>query len=139
MHLLRTLILLAAIVVGVGDCIYILVKWVRDSLKIKMGKDDPLVKGTVCELVTKPWSDYIIPVVEYNVNGAKRQYKFRNAFPFGTYEVGKEVELSLSEKSGLAYDRRDIMKELWTYVILLIIFVFGLLMLFFNVINAIGL
>ena len=138
MHLLRTLILLIAIVVGVGDCLYILVKWIRSSLKIRMDKEDPYIKGTVCELVTRPWSDFIIPVVEYNVNGVKRQYRFRNAFPFGTYEVGREVELNLSKKSGLAYDRRDIMKELWTYIIFLIIFVLGFFMLFFNVVNTIG-
>lgn len=137
MRLLRTLILLVATVVGVGDCVYILVRWIRSSLKIRMGKDDPAIKGTVCELVTKPWSDFIIPVVEYSVDGVKRQYRFRNAFPFGTYEVGREVELSLSEKSGLAYDRRDIMKELWTYIIFLIVFVLGFLMLFFNVVNTI--
>lgn len=118
--------------------IVIIVRNVKEIRTIKMKRDDREIKAVVIKLLPSFIGD-VRPVLQYYVDGVEKHYSYH--FPHFVEEnpIGKEMALQLSEKSGLAYDRRDIMKELWTYVILLIIFVFGLLMLFFNVINAIGL
>lgn len=91
--------------------IVIIVRNVKEIRTIKMKRDDREIKAVVIKLLPSFIGD-VRPVLQYYVDGVEKHYSYH--FPHFVEEnpIGKEMALQLSEESGLAYDRKDIMKGL---------------------------
>lgn len=52
----------------------------------------------------------IRPVLVYTVNGKDKKYVYHFYHTLKEFPIGKEVNLKLSNISGMAYDKKDLMQ-----------------------------
>lgn len=90
-------------------CLRLLVKRIKEFIKIK--PDDRDIKATVIHLIPLT-ARQVQPVLQYNVDGAVKVYKYHSSCAPERYAIGDEVTLKLSRKSGLVYDKGDLKREL---------------------------
>lgn len=88
---------LVAIIFG-GFCLF---KILKEICEIKMSSDDGSIKATVVDVSILTTGD-IRPILLYTVNGEKKKYIYHFYHRFKEFPIGKEVELKLSNISGLA-------------------------------------
>ena len=106
----------------VGVAFFLMIKLVDEVRKIKISKSDSYVKAIVVNWRSFPTGD-ITPIVMYKVNGVEKIYNFHFVHNRKEYPIGKEIFLQLSNKSGLAYEKKDLIQGFC--VILFVIFFFG--------------
>lgn len=101
--------------------IYIILKKIKDIKTIQMRPDDEIIKGKV--IGRKPFllTGDIRPLVLCNINGSKVMYTYRHIYNEKKYPVGTEVELKVSNISGLPYDKKDMMKDILLHLFFLLI------------------
>lgn len=106
--------------------IYIVLKKIKDIKEIQMKSDDEIIKGKV--IGRKPFllTGDIQPVILCNINGSKVTYTYRYFYSEKKYPIGMEVELRMSNISGLLYDKKDLMKDLVLHLFFLLICSLGL-------------
>ena len=106
--------------------VFLLVRIINEIKKIKMDAKDGNIKGVVVDWYILNTGD-IRPVVAYTVNNEEKKYVYHFYHRCKEYPIGKEVYLKLSEKSGLAYDKVDLVKGTLFIIFSLVFFMFALL------------
>ena len=91
---------------GVIGCIRIL----KEIKRIKPDSGDGNVKAVVVNIDPFLTGD-VAPIVSYT-SGSREEKKYKYYYWYNRkkYPIGKEVSLKLSSASGLAYDRKDLIK-----------------------------
>lgn len=120
--MIRDLIGLIACLIAFFGFLRLLVKRIKEFIKIK--PDDMDIKATVVHLIPLNASK-VQPVLQYNVNGVVKFYKYHSSCPPEKYATGDEVTLKLSQESGLAYDRGDLKKELLLLLVIEVLVLCG--------------
>ena len=101
--------------------------------KIKGSEIDENVEATVVKYNYVYRSSDIKPVFLYEVDGKKKLYEFYTFHRRKEYPIGKICILKLSKKSGMAYDKRDVMKgKIYQYFFIFIgVFCIGLIVTYY--------
>ena len=107
--------------------IYLVIKKSKDIYQIHMGHSDELIKGKVVGKKIFLLTGDVHPIVLCNKNNSELIYVFRYFYNEKKYPLGMEIELKISNVSGLLYDKRDLMKDMLLHVFFLIICIFGTL------------
>ena len=105
--------------------IYALLKKIKDIKRIQMRRDDEIIKGKVIGREPYLLTGDISPVVLCNINGSKVTYTYRYIYSEKKYPIGTEVELKVSNISGLPYDKKDLTKDILLHLFFLLICILG--------------
>ena len=115
------------IVVYSALSLYIVIDRIKNILRIKMGKADETVIGKIVGRKPFLFTGDISPIVECNQHNSTFVYTYHYFYSKEKYPLGGRVELKLSKKSGLLYDKKDLIKELVLYVFGFLLFESGLI------------
>ncbi len=91
---------------------YILLKKIKYISELQMSSDDKMIKGKVIGKNLFLLTGDIHPIVQCNINGSEVTYTYRYFYSEKKYPIGTEVELKVSEISGLPYDKKDLVKDM---------------------------
>lgn len=86
-----------------------LIKLIKEIRRIGITKHDNYVKAVVVNWRIFTTGD-IFPTAMYMVEGVEKIYQFHFVHNRNDYPIGKEIYLQLSNSSGLAYDKKDLMQ-----------------------------
>lgn len=123
MEMLRDVILL---LFGIGmlvGCIILLKQQIQEIKKIKIKSNDGNIEAIVVDYEYAGRGD-IHPILQYNVNGIEKKYKYHFYYEKKKYPIGKKVNLKFSQESGLAYNKTDLIKT-FIFLVFAIVFCFG--------------
>ncbi|MDE5965248.1 MAG: hypothetical protein K2G89_00220 [Lachnospiraceae bacterium] len=110
---------------GLITSLIMLKKEIKRIKEIKVKSSDGYIKAVVVDSAsTLDLTSDVKPILQYTVGGIDKKYIYHFNCNPKQYPIGKEVKLRLSEDSGLAYDRKDLVKSLVEH--LLVIMFFGL-------------
>lgn len=98
----------------------------KEIKKIRIGSDDGDIKAAVVEWRLFYTGD-IRPILLYTIDGKEKKYEYHFYHDKEEYPIGKEVNLKLSSVSGLAYDKKDLIKGLLLRLFGTLFFVAGLI------------
>ena len=86
-------------------------KKIKQIIDIKPSRNDIYIEARVVGHISSIISSDIRPVLIYS-NGGRKKYVFFSLKRRREYPIGKICQLKLSQKSGYAYDLKDILKGL---------------------------
>lgn len=101
-----------------------LIKEIKEIKKLKIGSNDRNIKAIVVDFLPYIITGDIRPILQYVVEETDKKYIYHFYYNQKKYPMGKEVTLKLSEDSGLAYDRTDLVKALVYHLFATMISVF---------------
>lgn len=122
----KDVFILLGCLVGTIMGIIALIMIFKEIKKIKIGSNNGDIKATVVEWRLFYTGD-IRPVLLYTVDGKERKYEYHFYHNKEEYPIGKEVNLKFSRVSGLAYDKKDLIKGLLLRLFATLFFAGGLL------------
>ena len=102
-----------------------LIKILKEFNEIEMSSKDRDIKAIVVDAYVFMTGD-IRPVLMYKVNGKDKKYVYHFYHKLKEFPIGKEVNLKLSNSSGLAYDKNDLLQGLLFVLFGTIFFMAGL-------------
>ena len=88
-----------------------LIKILKEISEIKMSSADRDIKAIVVDAYVFMTGD-IRPVLTYTVNEKDKKYVYHFYHNLKEFPIGKEVNLKLSNISGMAYDKKDLIQRL---------------------------
>lgn len=110
----------------------LLVKSMNQFLKTK--SDDMDIKANVVSIVPYMTGD-VQPILQYEIDGIVKEYIYHCRCSPDQYSIGDEVNLKFSKKTGLAYDKEDLIKGILIRLIATIIMMCAVLFFACDLIN----
>lgn len=104
------------------------VKIIKEIRIIKMSPHDSVIKAKVINWHIFTTGD-IRPILSYTVNGQTQIYEFHFFHSRKEYPIGEMINLKLSNASGLAYDKKDLIQGLLMTTFSLLLFVVAFIVL----------
>lgn len=96
--------------------IYFFIKKIKYIRQIQMRRGDKIIKGNIVENKIFLLTGDVHPIVSCDINGSERIYKYRYFYNEKKFPIGKEINLSISQISGLPYDKKDLIKDMVFYL-----------------------
>lgn len=133
MEMIRYVILLLFEIGILVGCIFWLIQQIQEIKKIKIKSDDGNIEAIVVSHCLDGPIYGIQPVLQYNVNGMEKKYTYHFYYDRKEYPIGKKVNLKFSQESGLAYDKKDLIKAFLFRLLFTGILLVGVLASFYNI------
>lgn len=108
--------------------IYFFIRSLKEIKKIKIGSNDSYVKAIVVGKYNLYITGDIRPILSYTVDGEEKKYVYHFYHTSKKYPVGKEIYLKLSNISGLAYDKKDLIQGVLFNLFRILLWSVGLLL-----------
>lgn len=124
---------------GLGATVFgtlLLIQRLQKVKEINWSSDDDFIKATVVDWHYIYAGD-VQPVVSYWVDGEEKKYEYIYFYNRKDFPIGKEIYLKFSKRSGLAYDKKDLIKGLLWMIFGILFFgmgvILGIIAVFLNI------
>lgn len=129
--MIRDLIMLPIGVFAFLGFLWLSIKKIMEVVKTK--PDDPDINAKIVLIIHYP-SGFNRLILQYNVAGVIKEYAYDSSPSQGEYKIGDEITLKLCQKSGLAYNREFLKRELAALLLITGAMLFGVLFIFSNIV-----
>lgn len=127
------IIMLFCGLVSLLEMLNIFLRRLYEIIDVKMGLLDPDINAIVVGFVPLITGE-VQPIIQYNIEGIEKNYVYHCPCGVDVYSVGDVISLKLSEKSQLAYDKKDLYRGLMMQAFRVVAILLGVLYLLLDII-----
>lgn len=115
------------LIVAMLGCVDLVVKRIKEYIRIGVDAGDIDIEGRVIEVIPLLGGNRVQPIIQYTMNEKTAIYKFHSGYSQDKYLVDDRVILKLSKRSGMVYEKSDLIREIKSNIALVLMMLLGII------------